>query len=469
MDASYDVPEVGCRDDNECEDGDPCTTNTCDRMTGRCTSQLVAGCCTAAAQCDDGDGCTTDTCGTDQRCAHATIANCCATAAQCDDRNRCTQDDCVMGRCQATPITGCCTTDAQCNDLSMCTNDTCNMMTALCEHSPVPNCCSSASMCNDNNPCTVDNCEATTCTNRPTDRCCMSDTQCDDRDPCTTDRCTSTSCEHPRTSTPGDACTNAVALTLSPALQTRGGDTNVCAGTDHGANGDLVYTLALPAGTHVVYADTYGSSFNTRLTLHENCAGAMIATSDDRCGTPQSQLVEVVTGGRTVSLIVSGAAAADRGSVTLRYLVAPVPVGLTYTRLPPGSAPTGETVASGSTGDLGRGCAPATGASDTLRPGCERDRGRGPERLYLTATCPGARAFTATTCNDGQSWDSVVSVLTVGSPNREVSCNDDACAFFRSTAGGMTPTAASPMLVAVDGYYNLSCGNFTLRLSGFYF
>lgn len=56
----------------------------------------------------------------------------------------------------------------------------------------------------------------------------------------------------------------------------------------------------------------------------------------------------------------------------------------------------GAAMVSGSTGDYVRGCAPATGASDTLRPGCTMRDGQGPEQLYLTATCPGGRAFTAT-------------------------------------------------------------------------
>ncbi len=464
-----DAPEVGCRDNSECDDGDPCTTNTCDRATGRCTSQLVTGCCTNAAQCDDGDGCTTDACGSDRRCAHAAVMGCCATAAQCDDMNRCTRDECVSNRCQSSAITGCCMSNAQCDDRNMCTNDTCNMATNLCERSPVTNCCGSAAQCDDGDPCTVDACEMNACTNRPAMNCCTSDTQCDDRDPCTTDRCAMGRCERPRTPPPGDACTNAVTLTPSATLQTRGGDTNACAGNDHGANNDLVYTLALPAGTHVVYADTFGSGFNTRLTLHDGCAGTALASSEDRCGTPQSQLVEVVAGGRTVSLIVSGTAASDRGNVVLHYLVAPVPMGLTYTRIAPGSAPMGAAMVSGSTGDFFRSCARSTGASDTLRPGCTMRDGQGPEQLYLTATCPGARPFSATTCGDGQLWDSVVSVQNVGSPNREIACNDDACNSRRSSTGGMTPASASPMLVAVDGYYDLSCGNFALRLSGFYF
>lgn len=465
---AVDAPEAGCQSDNECDDGDPCTTNTCDRATGRCTSQLIAGCCTSAAQCDDGDVCTLDACGSDRRCARAPVMGCCTTAEQCNDMNRCTRDECVANRCQSSTIAGCCSSNAQCDDRNMCTNDTCNMTTGLCERSPVMQCCGSAAMCDDGDACTVDACESNACVNRPAMNCCTSDTQCDDRDACTTDRCMLGRCDHPRTPPPGDACMNAVALIANATLQTRG-DSNACAGTDHGANNDLVYTLTLPAGAHVVYADTFGSSFNTRLALHDGCAGMPIASSDDRCGTAQSQLVEVVAGGRTVSLIVSGAAASDRGNVVLHYLVAPVPMGLTYTRLAPGSAPMGATSTSGSTGDFFRSCARSTGASDTLRPGCTMRDGQGPEQLYLTATCPGARAFSATTCSDGQGWDSVVSVLNIGSPNREVACNDDACNSRRSSTGGMTPASASPMLVAVDGYYDLSCGSFTLRLSGFYF
>ena len=43
--------------------------------------------CTTAADCDDGNACTTDSCDAGA-CAYATIADCvpCTTAADCNDR-----------------------------------------------------------------------------------------------------------------------------------------------------------------------------------------------------------------------------------------------------------------------------------------------------------------------------------------------------------------------------------------------
>src|SRR5438876_2084675 len=64
--------------------------------------------CTTAADCDDGNACTTDSCDAGA-CAYATIADCvpCTTAADCDDRNPCTTDGCTGGVCGHTDVPGC--------------------------------------------------------------------------------------------------------------------------------------------------------------------------------------------------------------------------------------------------------------------------------------------------------------------------------------------------------------------------
>src|SRR2546428_3486884 len=39
-----------------CNDGDVCTTDTCDTTTGTCAFPHIAGCCDVDADCNDGDG-----------------------------------------------------------------------------------------------------------------------------------------------------------------------------------------------------------------------------------------------------------------------------------------------------------------------------------------------------------------------------------------------------------------------------
>lgn len=54
----------GCLGNMECDDGNPCTIETCIADSGcpQCWSVKIPGCCTAAADCDDGDPCTQDIC-----------------------------------------------------------------------------------------------------------------------------------------------------------------------------------------------------------------------------------------------------------------------------------------------------------------------------------------------------------------------------------------------------------------------
>jgi hypothetical protein len=74
-----------CSGDGDCDDGDACTTDTCD--AGAC--RLVA------VDCEDGDLCTADTC-TAGTCQHPPV--------NCDDGRDCTADTCVSGSCFNGPF-----------------------------------------------------------------------------------------------------------------------------------------------------------------------------------------------------------------------------------------------------------------------------------------------------------------------------------------------------------------------------
>jgi len=69
-----------------CDDGEQCTTDGCNKADGKCTNTLYKG------SCDDGDACTVgDLCG-----EKAGKAACKAGAKKkiCDDANLCTNDSC---------------------------------------------------------------------------------------------------------------------------------------------------------------------------------------------------------------------------------------------------------------------------------------------------------------------------------------------------------------------------------------
>src|SRR5438477_6471677 len=132
-----------CTTAADCDDGNACTTDSCD--AGACAYATIADCvpCTTAADCNDRNPCTTDTCSANGVCEHVAQEGCipCATAADCDDRNPCTTDACgAAGSCQISAIPGCqrCDTAADCEDGNPCTTDGCTG--SVCGHTDVPGC-----------------------------------------------------------------------------------------------------------------------------------------------------------------------------------------------------------------------------------------------------------------------------------------------------------------------------------------
>ncbi len=87
-----------CFGDTDCmdDDGDACTTPSCNVATERCMEDVV--------DCDDGDGCTADACESDGSCSH--------TAISCDDADECTVDSCSAGACEHMDLDGCGLSDA---------------------------------------------------------------------------------------------------------------------------------------------------------------------------------------------------------------------------------------------------------------------------------------------------------------------------------------------------------------------
>ena len=239
-----------------CNDGDPCTDDSCVAGEGcayfnndascsdgsACTvgDQCANGECVAGAPmaCDDGNLCTDDSCSEESGCSHLpnTVAcddgNDCTTgdlcqsgqcfgsqAVDCDDSNVCTDDACV-------PAGGCVhlLNDAPCDDNDVCTTgDHCQL--GECGHS-------GEFTCDDNNVCTTDSCAALTgcqfasvdggdCTDA--NLCTIGDScagglcipgaavVCDDQNFCTDDSCEpDLGCVHASNSAPcddGDVCT----------------------------------------------------------------------------------------------------------------------------------------------------------------------------------------------------------------------------------------------------------------------
>ena len=140
-----------------CDNADACTVNT----------KCVEGTCLGGAQvnCNDGNPCTDDSCDPAEGCAHAN------NAAPCTDGDVCTTlDTCNEGECTPGPLLDCDDGDA-CNGL-----ETCDTATGCKAAAPLE--------CNDNNPCNgIELCD-------PVDGCQGGDeVDCADGNVCTDDIC----------------------------------------------------------------------------------------------------------------------------------------------------------------------------------------------------------------------------------------------------------------------------------------
>ena len=145
-----------------CDDGDACTSDSCAPKTGciypaatgpACndadpctdTDTCAAGVCKGKAlDCDDGNVCTSETCNASQGCLAAA-----KDGGACDDGNGCTTGD----KCGSTVcLAG---TPATCNDGVGCTVDGCDVKTGNCTHVV------DADQCDDGDACTADGCDLT--------------------------------------------------------------------------------------------------------------------------------------------------------------------------------------------------------------------------------------------------------------------------------------------------------------------
>lgn len=95
--------------------GDRCQPGTCTQ--GLCIKDAVV-------TCDDGNPCTTDSCDPALGCVHGFLHG-----IACDDQDPCTMSDsCVQGACRGIP--------KDCDDQDDATVDACDAQTGQCTHAP---------------------------------------------------------------------------------------------------------------------------------------------------------------------------------------------------------------------------------------------------------------------------------------------------------------------------------------------
>jgi hypothetical protein len=188
-------PPPQCTSNTDCDDDNPCTTNTC--SSGHCVTAPAPPrtACGHAGLCDNAGACVS-----------------CLTASDCDDTKACTNDVCTAGACTHPPTplgTPCghqgqcdgaglcgapaCVIDTDCDDGDSCTTDSCGTG-GVCGHTPAPprTACGHAGLCDNTGLCVS----------------CLTAADCDDAKVCTEDVCTAGACTHPPTSA-GTTCGHA--------------------------------------------------------------------------------------------------------------------------------------------------------------------------------------------------------------------------------------------------------------------
>ena len=218
----------GDEDEDTCDDGNPCTEDTCAGADG-CSHLPLDG-----SACEDGDACTTgDVCAgtsctgtlvncsdgnvcTDDLCHEVTGCAFEPNDAACEDGEPCTlQDSCDDGECVAGP-------SVQCDDGNPCTDDACDADLG-CSFLANDGACDDGNACTTGESCVGGACQAATTVD------------CDDGNPCTTDSCTPAGgclqtpnalpCDDGDACTQGDACVGG-SCSSGPSVEC--GDDNPC-------------------------------------------------------------------------------------------------------------------------------------------------------------------------------------------------------------------------------------------------
>ena len=343
------IPKT-CNTAADCNDGNPCTTDTCSSGNHTCAISPLAdrtscsdgdvcngmetcqaGVCMPGTplNCDDPPACT-DGCDPLQGCV--AIPGCCRTPSDCPGSNVCTS--CVDNRCGV--IDGCCTTNADCQGKVPCQTGTCIatqcQYTNAADGTPCGDTCHPADDCQggscvpgtplscppDTDVCTQDFCDPSSgCVHQPIADCCHNDTECNDHDNCTRDAC------DPNT----HLCTNALidpfALCTSCSVDTDCDVIGRCHGSACGPAGVCITVTALNCDDRQPYfrgvcgLDDAGQPRCTYLCItHQACDDGNLCTENVCTATgcrndPKTGFAAVTCRLDTVDAAIHGASVTD--------------------------------------------------------------------------------------------------------------------------------------------------------------
>jgi len=212
--------------------------------------------------------------------------------------------------------------------------------------------------------------------------------------------------------------------------------------------GSTVVLTFILTQNELVYADTFGASWNTVLSFGDDCDGASgvqpaagtVACSNDACGTSLSQAVALMGYGRHY-LFVTGTPD-QSGPVTVHFQHALAGSG-SLTPLPAGM------------GTL-QGTTSGTGSVSL----CEASA---PENSYWWVTCSTYQGgvLAASTCT-GTAFDTVLSLQVPKAGTLNCADDDPVCG-VRSNMNTVVPRGAGIHVLTVDGGTGSAKGAYTLR------
>jgi len=311
-------------------------------------------------------------------------------------------------------------------------------------------------------PCTTGSRCGTACvdTNTSVNNCGACDRRCPTGNLCIAGTCIAP----PANDLPANAATLNMAnpQTIITGVDTRAAVNNTSGSCGCTTGNDIFYNFTIPAGApQIVYADTFGSNWDTSLFVQSRTGTNVTATGlptnglacdDDTnlagCGVAggrQSQILLQLNPG-DYRLVISGCGTG--GTTNLRFQHVVVGNGATAFLAAGNSTPGGTT---SGTGRVAQVC--GSGAT-------------GPENTYYWHTCPNfvMGNLTASTCGRA-TWDTVLGQRSPGRAAGDI-CNDDVggtCG-FRSSVTAAIPAGPGVHVLYVDGFSG-GAGAFTMAVT----
>jgi hypothetical protein len=222
-------------------------------------------------------------------------------------------------------------------------------------------------------------------------------------------------------------------------------------GLASGGGRDVYYRFTLPAA-EVVYADTFGSSFDTVLELYSGACtsvASQMACSDDSCGViGPSQLAVQLAAGSYCLVVDQYTSAQTSGDAVLQFIR---------------GGRTGTAIGSATSGTL---TGNTVGGPNTQTATSCQSNASGPEAAWYWTRCPAeaARTVNAATCS-GTSFDTIITLRTGAA---ETACADDQCGATtpvrQSTLPATTVNGAGLFWLVLDGW-NGASGAYSMTYS----